>query len=90
MNNCYISDFTYTVGSLGKGSPVLTGEVEDLDGLVPPVFNDEVGDVGASGGGEDGGNFHFFLLKSRRHDDIEAIDPVYIDLACLFTSRWHF
>ena len=81
---------TYTVCGGGKRGPVTTSVVEDLDGLVPPVFDDEVGDVGGGGGSEDGGTFHFLCSSLEDTMTVFLSDPVYIDLFCLFTSRWHF
>ena len=53
------SNRTYTVGCRGELCPVRAGKLENLDGLVPPVLDDELSDVGGGGGGEDSSDFHF-------------------------------
>lgn len=51
---------TYRVSGSGEGGPVARSVVEGVDCGLPPVLDDEAGDVGAGGGGEDGGKFHLF------------------------------
>ena len=53
------SNKTYAVGCSSELCPVRAGELKDLDGLVPPVLDDELSDVGGGGGGEDSSDFHF-------------------------------